>query len=49
MEYEVIVNKKFRYVKVYTILKKIGGNVNPLAKSVQKFMDRYIARKKEKY
>lgn len=38
------VNKKFKYIKVYKILKKVSGNQNIVEKAVQTFVDRYILR-----
>lgn len=45
MKYYVTVNKKYHYVKVFGVLKKTSGNVNPLSRAVASFVDRLIAKK----
>ena len=46
MKYNVVVNKKFRYVKVYAIKKKINENTNFASKAFQKLVDRYLLKRK---
>ncbi len=45
MKYEVVINKKFSYVKSYRILKSTKGNTNALSKAVQKLIDKYVLKK----
>jgi hypothetical protein len=46
MKYNVRINRKFRYVKTYMVLKKVNENTNAVSKLVQGFVDRYLAGKK---
>ncbi len=45
MKYNIRINKKFRYVKTYQILKKVNENSNAVSKFVQGFIDRYFEKK----
>jgi hypothetical protein len=47
MQYYITINKKYRYVKVYKIIRKINENTNRISKSVSSFMDRIVLKKKE--
>lgn len=46
MIYNVIINKKYRYIRVYEILKKIGkeGGENKLSKAFEKFVNRFFVK-----
>ncbi len=46
MRYLVSINRKYQYVKVYNILKKVNENVNPISKAAARFMDRLLSKKK---
>ena len=45
MKYDVVINKKFSYVKSYKVLKSTRGNVNPVTAAIMKFMDKYVLKK----
>lgn len=45
MKYYVTVNKKYHYIKVFGVLKKINENVNPLSRAVASFIDKMIAKR----
>jgi hypothetical protein len=45
MRYDVTVNKKYHYVKVFGVLKKINESTNPLSSAVASFVDRLIAKR----
>ena len=45
MKYEVTVNKKYHYIKVFGVLKKINENVNPLSKAVASFIDKLVVKR----
>ncbi len=45
MKYEVVINKKFAYVRTYKILKSVNQNTNVLSKFVQNLVDKYIEKK----
>ncbi|MCL5442370.1 MAG: hypothetical protein M1603_01640 [Candidatus Marsarchaeota archaeon] len=38
MIYSVRINKRVRYIRVYTIVKRIGQNTNPLTKLFMKLL-----------
>lgn len=42
MEYKIAVNKKFKYVKIYNIKKKVNENTNAVSQFMQRFVDKYI-------
>lgn len=45
MKYNVTVNKKYHYVKVFGVLKKVNGGTNPFSSAVASFVDRLIAKR----
>lgn len=47
MEYKVEVNKRFRHVKIFRILKKPNENTNKFSKAMQSFVDKYIVRRQK--
>lgn len=46
MIYAVTVNRKYQYVKVFKILKKMNESTNPLSKAAEKLIGRFILKKK---
>ncbi|MCL5239054.1 MAG: hypothetical protein M1286_01100 [Candidatus Marsarchaeota archaeon] len=46
MRYAVAVNRKYQYVKVYNILKRINENTNPLSRAASRFVERFLLKKK---
>ena len=46
MKYSVTVNRKYQYVKVYNIVKKINENTNALSKAASRFVDRFFLKRK---
>jgi hypothetical protein len=42
MEYKVTLNKKFKYVKIYNVKKKVNENTNAVSQFMQRFVDKYI-------
>ncbi|MDE1854800.1 MAG: hypothetical protein KGH57_00560 [Candidatus Micrarchaeota archaeon] len=46
MKYFVAVNRKYQYVKVYNVIKKINENTNALSKATSRFIDKFLLKKK---
>ncbi|MEM3791313.1 MAG: hypothetical protein QXL16_01115 [Candidatus Micrarchaeaceae archaeon] len=44
MEYKVEIGKRFRYVKVYSITKRIGKSENIISKYFEKFVNKYLVK-----
>ncbi len=44
MLYYVTVNKKFRYIRVYTIVKRVGEHENKLSKAFAALIDKLITK-----
>lgn len=47
MKYYVTENKKYSYVKVYRIVKRINENTNSISRAVSAAVDRFILKKKK--
>ncbi|MGC8675953.1 MAG: hypothetical protein ACP5T3_00340 [Candidatus Micrarchaeia archaeon] len=47
MIYAVTINKKYSYIKVYRIVKRIGGSENKLSKAFENLVNRLVAKKGE--
>ncbi|MEM0146904.1 MAG: hypothetical protein QW091_00295 [Candidatus Micrarchaeaceae archaeon] len=47
MIYTVRINKKYNYIKVYKILKRIGGNENKLSKALANWIDKLASKKEQ--
>ncbi|MGA3020781.1 MAG: hypothetical protein ABSD68_02430 [Candidatus Micrarchaeales archaeon] len=47
MQYYITVNKKYRYVKVYNVIRNINENSNRISKLVSSFVDRVFLKRKE--
>jgi hypothetical protein len=47
MRYYVTVNKKYRYIKVFSILKKISESTNPVSRAFESFVGK-LSKKKVK-
>ena len=45
MKYYVTSNKKYRYVRVYNILRKINENSNALSRFVSDLVDKFIVQR----
>jgi len=45
MKYNVAINKRYQYIKVYTVLKKMQGNTNALSKLVSEMVEKYLIKK----
>lgn len=45
MAYEVLINKKFSHLKLYTIKKSIKGGQNKLSRMMTEFVEKYIVKK----
>ena len=45
MKYDVTVNKKYHYVKVFGVLKRINGNVNPVSRALASLVDKWMAKR----
>lgn len=45
VKYSATVNKKFRYVKVYKIVKRVNQNTNAVSQFMEKFVDKYILKR----
>ena len=43
MKYNVAVNKRYHYVKVYAVLKRANENVNPLSRALASLIDRLVS------
>jgi hypothetical protein len=48
MKYNVTVNKKYRHVKVYRIIKRLNGNANPLSAAFASMVDRFVSSRSKK-
>lgn len=46
MKYYATINKKVQHIKSYNILKKVSGNQNAISRAMQKFVDKYMLKKK---
>jgi len=47
LKYLATVNKKFRYVKVYNVVKRVNQSSNAASDFMEKFVDKYILKKKK--
>jgi len=45
VKYSATVNRKFRYVRVYNVLKKVNQNTNAVSQFMEKFVDKYILKR----
>jgi hypothetical protein len=45
MKYDVTVNKKYHYVKVFGVLKRINENVNPVSRALASLVDKWMAKR----
>ncbi len=48
MRYAVTVNRKYKYVKVYRVVKRVSGGTNKLSEFTARFIDRLVQGKKAK-
>lgn len=48
MAYDVTINKKYNYVKLYNIKKSVKGDQNKISKIVSSLVDKYVLNKKPK-
>ncbi len=46
MKYAVAVNRKYQYVKVYNIVKKMNESNNPLSRAASNLVERFLLKKK---
>ncbi len=46
MIYRVAINKKYQYIKVYRILKKVGGKESGISKEFSKIVDKFFNKNK---
>ena len=46
MPYEVTINKKFTYVKLYKIVKSVKGEQNKISKMLTNLTAKYLLKKK---
>jgi xanthine dehydrogenase iron-sulfur cluster and FAD-binding subunit A len=46
MKYYVSINKPFRNIKVYKIIKRVNENTNAISRAFAKLVDKYIVKKK---
>lgn len=47
MEYKVAVKKRFKYMKVFNVSKRINDNSNALSRAMQAFVEKYVLKKSE--
>ncbi len=47
MEYHVEGKRKFRYMRIYAIKKRLNDNTNALSRAMQSFVDKYFNRKEK--
>lgn len=45
MAYMATINRKFSYVRIYVIKKKLSGNQNVLSKLVESLLQKYVVKK----
>ncbi|MEM3781462.1 MAG: hypothetical protein QXT43_00665 [Candidatus Micrarchaeaceae archaeon] len=48
MIYTVTINKKYSYIKVYKILKRIGPSENKISKVFANLVDRFVSKREQK-
>ncbi|MDE1873664.1 MAG: hypothetical protein KGI04_00905 [Candidatus Micrarchaeota archaeon] len=46
MKYLVTINRKYQYVRVYNVLKKMNESTNPLSKAAERLIGRFVLKKK---
>ncbi len=47
MEYKIDVKKKFRYMRIYSMKKRVNDNTNALSRAIQAFVDKHFAGKEK--
>jgi hypothetical protein len=47
MRYSISVNRKYRYIKVYNVLKRPNESTNKISKMVSSFLEGMLTKKKE--
>ena len=45
MRYKAVVNRQFRYIRVYSIKKSVKGEQNAVSRYVSSLIDKYILKK----
>lgn len=48
MRYNVTVNKKYRHVRVYRVVKKLNATANPLSTAFASLVDKLVSSKAKK-
>jgi len=48
MRYNVTVNKKYRHVRVYRVVKRMNESTNPLSNAFASLVDRLVSSKAKK-
>ncbi len=48
MPYSVAINKKFRYIKAYTLVKKVNDQSNAISRTLQGLINKYLLKSGEK-
>jgi hypothetical protein len=47
MEYNIQIKKRFKYLRIYKISKRINDNTNIVSRAMQSLVDKYILKKTE--
>ncbi len=47
MKYYVAINKKYQYVKVYSMLKRVNETSNPFSRAVASLIDKYFLKREK--
>jgi hypothetical protein len=47
MRYSISVNKKYKYIKIYNILKRPNENTNKISKAVSAFLEKMLTPKEK--
>ena len=46
-KYNITINKEFKYIKAYTIVKKVSDNSNFISRKIAELVDKYVLNTKK--
>ena len=47
MEYRVSINRRYRNIRIYRIVKRYGGDTNVISRKMQSLVDKYLLKNKK--
>jgi len=47
MRYYISINRRYQYIKVYNVLKRVNENTNAISKMVSSFVERFVLKNKK--